>query len=102
MRSTRMSRCNSPIPAMTVCPVSSSWRTVNVGSSSANFWIASESFSWSLFVFGSIATEITGSGKDIDSSTTWERSEEHTSELQSRGHLVCRLLLEKKNHTHEQ
>src|SRR5437870_9552074 len=25
-----------------------------------------------------------------------ERSEEHTSELQSRGHLVCRLLLEKK------
>src|SRR5437660_8254875 len=32
----------------------------------------------------------------------WERfrkrSEEHTSELQSRGHLVCRLLLEKKKH----
>src|SRR2546429_3576138 len=31
-----------------------------------------------------------------------KRSEEHTSELQSRLHLVCRLLLEKKNtsHTH--
>src|SRR5690625_5825335 len=29
--------------------------------------------------------------------STGERSEEHTSELQSRGHLVCRLLLEKKN-----
>src|SRR5690625_6119816 len=27
------------------------------------------------------------------------RSEEHTSELQSRGHLVCRLLLEKQNHS---
>src|SRR3989442_9895874 len=27
---------------------------------------------------------------------TWARSEEHTSELQSRPHLVCRLLLEKK------
>src|SRR5690625_5699000 len=27
-----------------------------------------------------------------------KRSEEHTSELQSRGHLVCRLLLEKKNY----
>src|SRR5207253_4303112 len=26
------------------------------------------------------------------------RSEEHTSELQSRGHLVCRLLPEKKHH----
>src|SRR5437660_11217070 len=29
------------------------------------------------------------------STASW-RSEEHTSELQSRGHLVCRLLLEKK------
>src|SRR5436305_8970026 len=35
--------------------------------------------------------------------TAWDtqriRSEEHTSELQSRPHLVCRLLLEKKNNT---
>src|SRR3712207_8615564 len=30
-----------------------------------------------------------------------ERSEEHTSELQSRQYLVCRLLLEKKNNPHE-
>src|SRR5690625_6287669 len=29
-----------------------------------------------------------------------KRSEEHTSELQSRGHLVCRLLLEKKKEEH--
>src|SRR5439155_22587690 len=29
-----------------------------------------------------------------------QRSEEHTSELQSRGHLVCRLLLEKKKYPH--
>src|SRR3712207_7532802 len=29
-----------------------------------------------------------------------ERSEEHTSELQSRQYLVCRLLLEKKKTTH--
>src|SRR5439155_10638338 len=28
------------------------------------------------------------------------RSEEHTSELQSRGHLVCRLLLEKKKNVY--
>src|SRR5690625_6486584 len=27
------------------------------------------------------------------------RSEEHTSELQTRGHIVCRLLLEKKKYT---
>src|SRR5690554_7665104 len=31
--------------------------------------------------------------------TTLPRSEEHTSELQSRPHLVCRLLLEKKKTT---
>src|SRR5690625_7492955 len=30
-----------------------------------------------------------------------QRSEEHTSELQSRGHLVCRLLLEKKKKNEE-
>src|SRR5690625_7118942 len=33
---------------------------------------------------------------DIGSFITEKRSEEHTSELQSRGHLVCRLLLAKK------
>src|SRR5690349_22421615 len=32
----------------------------------------------------------------IDGGTAGERSEEHTSELQSRRDLVCRLLLEKK------
>src|SRR3712207_8827856 len=40
-----------------------------------------------------------------ESSTTIElltsRSEEHTSELQSRQYLVCRLLLEKKNPHHQ-
>src|SRR5690625_3731254 len=33
--------------------------------------------------------------------TAGNRSEEHTSELQSRGHLVCRLLLEKKKNNHK-
>src|SRR5258708_9838065 len=33
---------------------------------------------------------------DPDSTATKTRSEEHTSELQSPDHLVCRLLLEKK------
>src|SRR3989442_5341742 len=32
-------------------------------------------------------------------SSECHRSEEHTSELQSRPHLVCRLLLEKKKHS---
>src|SRR5690625_6672712 len=51
------------------------------------------------------ATKRCFSGKAYQSCTPWStvvsrvecsRSEEHTSELQSRGHLVCRLLLEKK------
>src|SRR2546429_1198187 len=45
-----------------------------------------------------------GDGK-IEAHATAVRSEEHTSELQSRLHLVCRLLLEKKKQhvqlTHE-
>src|SRR5690625_6852848 len=38
-------------------------------------------------------------GEGTPERTNRRRSEEHTSELQSRGHLVCRLLLEKKNTT---
>src|SRR2546422_4312267 len=38
------------------------------------------------------ASALGGTGQTFD----WSRSEEHTSELQSRLHLVCRLLLEKK------
>src|SRR5947199_5274832 len=41
----------------------------------------------------------------VSGMTDWvyeERSEEHTSELQSLRHLVCRLLLEKKNTNHNE
>src|SRR2546429_5540082 len=39
--------------------------------------------------------------RNVNSKHRGDRSEEHTSELQSRLHLVCRLLLEKKKrHTH--
>src|SRR5437660_5452804 len=42
--------------------------------------------------FTTTYTRIGGLSRDLPPG----RSEEHTSELQSRGHLVCRLLLEKK------
>src|SRR5437870_8866890 len=42
-----------------------------------------------------VGEENGNSGKSFNYTLT-KRSEEHTSELQSRGHLVCRLLLEKK------
>src|SRR5690625_7059201 len=43
------------------------------------------------FVLAGCVTAGSSDGEDQN-----DRSEEHTSELQSRGHLVCRLMLEKK------
>src|SRR5690625_3628529 len=43
-----------------------------------------------------VATKTQDVAGDGTTTATLLRSEEHTSELQSRGHLVCRLLLEKK------
>src|SRR5439155_8299592 len=43
-----------------------------------------------------------GGGARRDRTADLLRSEEHTSELQSRGHLVCRLLLEKKKNNYSQ
>src|SRR5690606_41338424 len=48
------------------------------------------------FCLFSSAWSSSGSGSTWSSLST-RRSEEHTSELQSRENLVCRLLLEKKN-----
>src|SRR2546429_4639678 len=58
-----------------------------------------------LFEFLHIAAEFleTGSASELESAARQalvRRSEEHTSELQSRLHLVCRLLLEKKKLPH--
>src|SRR2546429_7216945 len=48
-----------------------------------------------LYFFGGITGHAIEGCEVIDASRA-NRSEEHTSELQSRLHLVCRLLLEKK------
>src|SRR3712207_7019512 len=49
-----------------------------------------------LLLPGALVGVITGTAAGLLSG----RSEEHTSELQSRQYLVCRLLLEKKKNTH--
>src|SRR3712207_7160951 len=49
---------------------------------------------------GSVQSEITALDGHRDGILR-ERSEEHTSELQSRQYLVCRLLLEKKKNRHQ-
>ena len=53
------------MPEIRVWPVSSSVRTRKVGSSSESRCRPDPSLSWSAFVFGSILTSITGSGKEI-------------------------------------
>src|SRR5436853_5689763 len=45
---------------------------------------------------GKLAPELEALAASANSAETVRRSEEHTSELQSLRHLVCRLLLEKK------
>src|SRR3712207_7494360 len=45
----------------------------------------------------SIAYCLLAAGRHVGTAARRQRSEEHTSELQSRQYLVCRLLLEKKN-----
>src|SRR2546422_4392642 len=47
-----------------------------------------------------VATKDERIAREIADSRLAKRSEEHTSELQSRLHLVCRLLLEKKKKKH--
>src|SRR5207253_9090850 len=60
-----------------------------------------ERFAWLLphyVVYGFIGGVMALAYEAVDllALAVFARSEEHTSELQSRGHLVCRLLLEKK------
>src|SRR2546429_5313736 len=59
-------------------------------------WISKES---DLRILGPLLQESRIFGGQVSSTNANNRSEEHTSELQSRLHLVCRLLLEKKKRT---
>src|SRR5439155_27391254 len=72
-----------------------------------NFWFCQRPHFWQFSAVGPGTWTTSGSGVSGASSVSCfgvrrlpilhplSRSEEHTSELQSRGHLVCRLLLEK-------
>src|SRR3712207_7977659 len=50
-------------------------------------------------IVGNLNTPLTPMDRTSRQKINKERSEEHTSELQSRQYLVCRLLLEKKNNS---
>src|SRR5690625_6969514 len=67
-------------------------RPLSIGKLGESFVVASETCAFD--IIGATLEREVKPGELLTISK--ERSEEHTSELQSRGHLVCRLLLEKK------
>src|SRR5690554_8022099 len=86
-------------PRSTLFPYTTLFRS-NIGNSAVTSSIAEEveKMVWSAR-WGADTLMDLSTGKHIHETREWIcRSEEHTSELQSRPHLVCRLLLEKKNY----
>src|SRR5439155_16055023 len=82
--------CTSPPPGAPRCSISrdnacDTWTSVVPTASWAN-----------VAAIASSVIAIARRSRATSSGDRDHRSEEHTSELQSRGHLVCRLLLEKK------
>src|SRR5436305_9226316 len=75
-----------PPPRSTLFPYTTLFR-------SKQYLRASDTLLVSDYGYGAASPEIVAALRDKSSVP---RSEEHTSELQSRPHLVCRLLLEKK------
>src|SRR3989449_5277484 len=71
-------------PRSTLFPYTTLFRSVEVKYSAGQPYV------------GAIVRMFPGPGGNRGRFIAWDRSEEHTSELQSRLHLVCRLLLEKK------
>src|SRR2546422_10687553 len=75
-------------------------RVVNLWADAANesvgFTVRDSSGRPAELAWGSSGAVVARSAQTRSVSYALERSEEHTSELQSRLHLVCRLLLEKK------
>src|SRR3712207_7932818 len=90
-------------PRSTLFPYTTLFRSIAAGADYANpnprifprearwqeSWDASVNVNWLLWDSGRTAAERAEAAAAV-------RSEEHTSELQSRQYLVCRLLLEKK------
>src|SRR3712207_7133046 len=80
-------------PRSTLFPYTTLFRSVR-------FIQVTHSYKWDQH--GDLRNGHTNNAKEVDKPIAGllKRSEEHTSELQSRQYLVCRLLLEKKKKTH--
>src|SRR5207253_9552555 len=86
-----------PPPTSTLFPYTTLFRSYRSGDSELRACIMTSCLEH-LFESRRIAAYFSDWQEDpiLAAAYTEARSEEHTSELQSRGHLVCRLLLEKK------
>src|SRR3712207_4574863 len=92
-------------PRSTLFPYTTLFRSIRSSPSLSS--AGQDSASWTTRIFSTVVATVS-SPPDISSSCSFSpgrspentiRSEEHTSELQSRQYLVCRLLLEKKKKT---
>src|SRR2546422_5896848 len=81
-------------PRSTLFPYTTLFRSVHLGVQRCNDGRGSAG--WSEQSVPGIRLESSVAGFGGFEANTWYRSEEHTSELQSRLHLVCRLMLDKK------
>src|SRR5690625_7664696 len=80
------------LPKSTLFPYTTLFRSITTMLSNEIAWVP-----WRPRISGSSVLHVSVAVSSISTSLCAAcRSEEHTSELQSRGHLVCRLLLEKK------
>src|SRR2546429_5288849 len=88
-------------PRSTLFPYTTLFRSFRsyYGGAYAGRSIGSRQFSGNINRSSGVARSANGERRIGNSSRAGSRSEEHTSELQSRLHLVCRLLLEKKTDT---
>src|SRR5258708_22366728 len=87
-------------PRSTLFPYTTLFRSDGLDSAPDGVAIDAEGFRREHSAEGVFAVE-RAAELQVDAENALGRSEEHTSELQSPDHLVCRLLLEKKTkHTH--
>src|SRR3712207_8876204 len=81
-------------PRSTLFPYTTLFRSIRKYDMAVRLKIAA--FNEDQFIICNEFDNIIDNIKEISTENTYIRSEEHTSELQSRQYLVCRLLLEKK------
>src|SRR3712207_8341022 len=91
-------------PRSTLFPYTTLFRSARIGLGDSRFGAGGEALARIAHPdLGRLAAAGEGAALDaVDVARKRERSEEHTSELQSRQYLVCRLLLEKKIFTSAQ